>query len=309
MITPFFFIIQPFVNIFTKTQVYILRPYHFTHFHRQCILEKIIYGRKDLQVNNEVCYEKILNFAVHTGELMLKSGAETYRVEDTITRILESHHFHAVDTFVIPTGIMVTIEEESFSLSTKVVRVKNRSTRLDRIEKLNQLSRDYVSGHITLDEAYKLLDEIKNCASYKPSTIILWIGISCSFFAVMFNGNWLEFILSFFIGLAVGLLQYRLSQKQIVNFFILFICSLFLGFAVMLCRYIFGSQLHIDPIVIGCIMPLLPGVAFTTAVRDAIGDELLSGICRGVEALLMAIALAAGIGISLSLSYYLGGLL
>ena len=47
-------------------------------------------------MQTEMNYEKILNFAVHTGELMLKSGAETYRVEDTITRILESHHFHSV---------------------------------------------------------------------------------------------------------------------------------------------------------------------------------------------------------------------
>lgn len=265
--------------------------------------------RKDLPLETDLFYEKILNFAVHTGELMLKSGAETYRVEDTITRILESHHFRSVDTFVIPTGIMVTIEDEAFGLTTKVVRVKNRSTRLDRIEKLNQLSRDYVGKRVTLEDGYHILDEISQSASYSPQTIILWIGISCSFFAIMFNGTLPEFILSFFIGLGVGFLQYRLGQKQIVNFFILFISSLFLGFSVMICSALFRHAINIEPIIIGCIMPLLPGVAFTTAVRDAIGDELLSGICRAVEALLIAIALAAGIGVSLSISYYIGGLL
>lgn len=260
-------------------------------------------------MQTEMNCEKILNFAVHTGELMLKSGAETYRVEDTITRILESHHFHSVDTFVIPTGIMVTIEGENLSLSTKVVRVKNRSTRLDHVERLNQLSRDYVGGLITLNEGYTRLREIEQSSSYRPLTVIFWIGISCSFFAIMFNAGFLEFILSFFIGLGVGLLQYRLGKKQIINFFVLFICSLFLGFSVMLCYFIFPHTLEIEPIVIGCIMPLLPGVAFTTAVRDAISDELISGIARGVEAILMAVALAAGIGISFSISYWLGGLL
>jgi len=260
-------------------------------------------------VETTVCNEKILNFAVHIGELMLKSGAETYRVEDTITRILKKHDFRSVNTFVVPTGIMVTVESEAYALSTKVVRVKNRSTRLERIEKLNQLSRDYVSGLLSLDEGIIKLYEINHSSSYKPHTIILWIGISCSFFSIMFNARPIEFILSFFIGLGVGFLQYRLTEKQIVNFFVLFICSLSLGFAVMICHTLFDKGIHIEPIMIGCIMPLLPGVAFTTAIRDAISDELLSGISRGVEALLMAIALAAGMGISLSISYVIGGLL
>lgn len=250
--------------------------------------------------------EKILNFAVYTGELMLKSGAETYRVEDTITRILNVHSFHTVDTFVIPTGIMVTIERDCLSHSTKVVRVKNRRTRLDRVEQLNQLSRDYVSHQISLDDACERLHSISNSPGYHPHTVILWIGISCAFFAVMFQASWFEFILSFFIGLGVGFLQDELGRKQIINFFALFICSLFLGFTVMLCRFIFKDAVNIEPIIIGCIMPLLPGVAFTTAVRDAIGDELISGIARGVEALIIAIALAAGIGISLSVSHSLG---
>ncbi len=98
-------------------------------------------------------HERILNFAVSTGEFMLKSGAETYRVEDTITRILEVHKYKTIDTFVIPTGIMVTINDDSFAMVTKVVRVKNRSTRLDRIESLNQLSRDYVDGKLDVYEA------------------------------------------------------------------------------------------------------------------------------------------------------------
>lgn len=254
-------------------------------------------------------YEKILNFAVHIGELMLRSGAETYRVEDTITRILEHHHFQSVDTFAIPTGIMVTIEGKTFTLTTKVVRVKNRSTRLDRVERLNQLSRDYVGGLISLDDGYEELVNIEQMTGYTPFTVILWIGISCSFFAVMFNANLLEFILSFFVGVGVGFLHYRLGNKQIVNFFVLFLCSLFLGFSVMFCHFIFKENIKIEPIMIGCIMPLLPGVAFTTAVRDAISDELISGIARGCEALLMAVALAAGIGVSFSISYWLGGLL
>lgn len=254
-------------------------------------------------------HKRILNFAVHTGELMLKSGAETYRVEDTITRILSASQFKTIDTFVIPTGIMVTVNDDSFCMATQIARVKNRSNRLDRIELINQLSRDYVDGHINLETAEKSLDELAHLSSYKPATVVIWVGISCAFFSIMFKANVLDFFITFFIGLWVGLLQYRLAKKQIVNFFIIFICSLFIGFSVSIFSYIFKHAMNIEPIVIGCIMPLLPGVAFTTAVRDAIGDELISGIARGVEALLIAIAIASGIGVSLSIGYWIGGVL
>jgi uncharacterized membrane protein YjjP (DUF1212 family) len=254
-------------------------------------------------------HEQILNFAVKAGELMLKSGAETYRVEDTITRILQANPYEHIDTFVIPTGIIVTVQDDNLSLYTKVARVKNRSTRLDRIELINQLSRDYVLGNISFDQAVKQLEEISHLTTYSPQVIIFGIGISCSFFSVMFNGNLLDFFLTFPLGLLVGYIQYILGKKNIVNYFVLFICSLLIGTGVMIYYYIFREKIQIEPIVIGCIMPLVPGVAFTNAVRDVIGDELLSGISRATEALLMAVSLAAGIGISLSIGFKLGGLL
>ncbi len=254
-------------------------------------------------------HEEILNFAIKAGELMLKSGAETYRVEDTITRILNSHHYHSVDTFVIPTGIIVTIDDPHFSMCTKVSRVKNRSIRLDRIERINQLSRDYVLGIVSFDEALSQLSEIENMTTYSPLTVIIWLGVSSSFFSVMFKGNLLDFILAFPIGALVGTIHYHLKKKYIISYFVLFICSLFIGFSTITLYYLSGSRITIEPIIIGCIIPLLPGVAFTNAVRDAIGDELLSGISRGIEALLIAICLAAGIGISLSIGFTIGGLI
>ena len=125
----------------------------------------------------------------------------------------------------------------------------------------------------------------------------------------MFNGNLLGFLLCFLIGCGVGFLNHILSRKQITGFFVTFLCALFIGFSVSVMQLIFKERVMLEPTVIGCIVPLLPGVAFTTAVRDAIGDELISGITRAVEALLIAVAIASGVGISLGMSYWIGGLL
>lgn len=260
-------------------------------------------------MNNNYNHEDILTFAVHVGEIMLKSGAETYRVEDTIIRILASHNFKKVDTFVTPTGITTTIRGDSFPLCTTVCRVKNRSTRLDKIENINQLSRDYVMGNLTLDEAILLLDQIDQSPPYSPKTIIIITGICAAFFSVMFDGGFIEFGLTFATGIIAALLQFHLRRKEIVNYFVLFLISMFIGFVAVACSSLFKGTINVESIVIGGIMPLVPGVAFTNAVRDTIGDELLSGMSRGVEALFIAIAIAAGVGVSMSIGLYLGGML
>ena len=53
-------------------------------------------------------------------------------------------------------------------------------------------------------------------------------------------------------------------------------------------------------------MPLLPGLAMTNAIRDTIRGDLLSGIARATEALLIASSLAAGAGAIIYTAYTLG---
>lgn len=262
-------------------------------------------------MKDQATHEIVLNFACDVGELMLRSGAEISRVEDTISRILLSHNYHKVDAFVIPTGIMVTIEDSSFPMCTKVSRVKNRSTRLDRVELLNQLSRDYVQKKITLTDALSRLEEIKNVISYSPLTLFIATGLSASFLSLTYKGHLIDFLLAFTMGALIGYFRHHLSKKYPVNYFVLFICAFLAGLSVSLLSiflsdvFLLGDILNTDTIITCIITPLLPGVAFTNSVRDAIGDELLSGISRAVEAILIAVFIAAGIGISLGISFYI----
>ncbi|MGL4344535.1 MAG: threonine/serine ThrE exporter family protein [Cellulosilyticaceae bacterium] len=258
-------------------------------------------------MNEQYTHEDILSFTVNVGEIMLKSGAETYRVEDTMMRILVSHHYEKVDAFVTPTGIMVSIQGKNLPLTSIVCRVKNRSTRFDKIEHINQLSRDYVAGNLSFLEAKSRLQTIDTTPPYS-NTMRVWItGLSSAFFSLMFQGNVLDFFICLGIGVSVALIQQKLKEKEIVNYFILFLCAMFIGLVVVFSNHLMPHAINTEAMVIGGIMPLVPGVAFTNAVRDTIGDELLSGISRGIEALFIAISIAAGIGVSMSIGLFLGG--
>jgi len=46
---------------------------------------------------------------------------------------------------------------------------------------------------------------------------------------------------------------------------------------------------------IGAVMPFVPGVHITNSIRDILAGHLLSGISRGVEALLTACMIGFGV--------------
>lgn len=257
---------------------------------------------------NELKSKQVLHFAVRAGEIMLKSGAETYRVEDTISRILRSNGFYTVETFVIPTCIIATIDHDNIELTTYVKRVKNRSTRLDKIALINTLSRQYVDAKVSTTDALTEVEKIDVKPSYTSRTIVAATGVSSGFFSLMFGGNHIDFIPALLIGFTIALVKIWLDKRQVTSYLIYFLSGFTIGISVVLTDWLISS-LNVDAVVIGSIMPLVPGVAFTNAIRDMIGDELISGLSRGAEALFVAVCIAAGVGISMNLFSSIGGFL
>ncbi|MBP6492359.1 MAG: threonine/serine exporter family protein, partial [Clostridia bacterium] len=66
-----------------------------------------------------------------------------------------------------------------------------------------------------------------------------------------------------------------------------------------------GSNL--GSIIIGSIMIFLPGVALTNAIRDTLAGDMLSGVSKGMEAVVIAISLASGVGAAIKIWTLLGG--
>ena len=64
----------------------------------------------------------------------------------------------------------------------------------------------------------------------------------------------------------------------------------------------------VNATIIGGIMPLLSGLLVTNAVRDTMYGDLISGMTRALEALLLAAFTALGVYVGLSLAAMMGGL-
>lgn len=248
---------------------------------------------------------RIIHVAAEAGRIILQSGGETYRVEETITRICSAFNLKNADSFVTPTGIIVSADDENKMTISLVKRIRYRTVDLEKMSSVNQLSRSIKNNNLSVDFVESELLRIDKIQKYNGKTVVICSCFGAAFFTLLFGGNLRDFSAAFFIGGIIKCVTILLSNVKINDFFINIVGgSLGSLLAINLVRFNFGS--HVDKITIGAIMLLVPGLAITNAIKDTISGDLVAGISRAVEAFLIAIAIAIGSGTVLKLWLILG---
>ena len=254
--------------------------------------------------------KNILRLAVHAGEIMMKSGAEIYRVEETITRICKACDVDNVEVFAMPSGIFVTLDNDvqGDSVSTYVRRIQSAETDLNKISLVNQFSREFTTTDLTIEEGMLRLEEIDRQKKYHLGLRVLAASLCAASFAMIFGGGSVDFCIAFFTGMFSYILS-RLLDKYDINFFIRgFCCCALAAFIALIMSAIIPAASYY-PIISGTIMLFVPGVAITNSIRDFLSGDMLSGLTRMVEAILTAVSLAAGAGIIIKLWTMIGGVI
>ncbi len=251
----------------------------------------------------------ILHLAVRAGEIMMKSGAEIYRVEDTIVRICKACGIDNVEVFAMPTGIFVTLDNDlsNDSVSTYIRRIRSGETDLHKISLVNQFSREFTTTDLSIEAGMQRLDEIERGRRYHFTVRVIGAAVVAACFAVMFGGNAIDFGCAFITG-TISYTLSRFLEKYEINFFIrgMCCCALAAFIALTIAASLKGASY--GPIISGTIMLFVPGVAITNSIRDFLSGDMLAGLTRMVEAILTAVSLAAGAGLIIKLWTMIGGL-
>ncbi len=257
-----------------------------------------------------VVTKEVLTLAVEIGDALLRNGAEVYRVEDTVLHILEAYGIKDCDVYVLSNGIFASANENKDDACSMIRHVPLGTTHLGRIAALNQLSREICSHECSLIESWDRLDACKSIP-FNPNYVqFFFCGLGSACFCYLFGGGILDAVCAFFAG---ALLKIFLcfSDKQLESKFITNI----LGSAIvtLLSLLALGTGLPVmqDKIVIGAIMPLVPGIALTTSIRDLFNGDYLSGAIHLMDAILTAFCIAVGVGSVITLYQLItgGGLL
>ena len=256
-------------------------------------------------------YSRALDVAIRAGGLLLESGAEIRRVEDTVIRIASHFGMNVKTTIYSLTSalfISAEIPEKALSFS-RVLQVPMKRMRLNHLIHLNQFSRDLSEGRYTLEEAEA---EIEGIATEKdpPYLIRIIAALIASFcFSLMFGGSLLEGAVAGLAGVLAFLFVSgpgaRIS-KLIANFTGGAIFSLF---AILVPMVFPALGLRSVYIMLGAMMPLVPGVSFMNSFRDFANGDYLSGTIRLLDAILIGTCLASGAAIVWRLIEFTGGLI
>ena len=252
-------------------------------------------------------YKKLFKFAMLSGEIMLKNGAETYRVEDTINRILATSNFQVVESFVTPTGIFATLDDPTIDLISYIKRVDTRTINLMKIELANGVSRKYCASELSLDNAYNLMEDVGNKPPYSNIINSISTCFVAGFFTIMFEGSIFDMLSSLIIGFCLSIVINSFSRFNTTRFFINIIGGSIISILALVFTILIPIGTDINLIIIGSIMPLVPGVAITNGIRDTIEGNLVSGLSRIIEAIFLAASIAIGVGAILKIYYLVSG--
>ncbi|GAK04888.1 hypothetical protein JCM19037_3343 [Geomicrobium sp. JCM 19037] len=245
--------------------------------------------------------DRLIELCLTAGKLMLMYGAETYRVEDTMKRMAVAGGMRDVNSFVTTTGIFLSGMLDDDDDVMQMIRIVDRFQDLSKVTEVNHLSREFVSGSMTIQEARAELKRIeKQPMNYPLWLIYLASAVGGGAFSYLIGNSMFDMLPASIGGLvstlALVLFQHYLQAK----FFSEYLAAFFGGItALILVHSGFGTNL--DQIIIGSVIPLVPGVPLTNSVRDLMAGDLISGLARGAEAALTSLSIAAGVATAVSL--------
>lgn len=235
-------------------------------------------------------------------QMVLENGGETYRVEETAMRMAGGLGLSDVNVVAFPTSIFVNVDGRS-----RIRRITRRGTNTARLARVNDVSRRVEHGELTPDEAEAALEAIAADPGWHQATLIIAYGVSAASFSLLFGGSLGTVLIALLAGMLIQAIQPLFAHMAmgtlLFNFCGGFIGALLCQLASLPVRY--GD---VNAAIIGAIMPLLTGLLMTTAVRDTMYGDLISGIARAVEALLLAACVALGVFVGLKTAAMLGGL-
>ena len=236
--------------------------------------------------------QKILDLAYEAGSILLENGAEISRVEETMRRIASHYGVEDEDFFVLSNGIIAT--DKNYARS-KFIPIKGAS--LDKVVAVNQLSREVEQGEYSLEQLEDRLKQIRAMKAKPAWEQILASALGSAAFCIIFGGGFMDCLASFIAGLVLWVFMLFVASKRLSRI-VGNVMGGLIATSICFTLYRIGLGNHLSNMIIGAIIPLIPGVAFTNGIRDMANEDYIAGVTRLLDAMLTFFCIALGVALA-----------
>lgn len=250
-------------------------------------------------------YRLLMDTAILAGEIIMESGGEAYRTEETVSRMLNTSHSKHVEVVVQGTSIVATVSNPYRDAITVTRRVRRKGTNLNRIARVNDISRELCAEKITLEEAFHQLKELRTKTQYSEIIRFFATMVAAMGFTYTFGGRGLDLVYALICGAAVYLVRFFNYSIKTASFITEMLASFTISAVAIILFHLHPAQ-NMDVVIIGALMLLVPGLAITNSARDILVGDYVSGSARVVEAVVISLSIALGTGLVLIVEHLIG---
>ena len=251
----------------------------------------------------EMDYGRLMDLVSELGYRLLCAGAEIYRAEESVQRLLRAYGVTTGEVFAIPNCLIVSLTTVEGQPMTRVRRVGPHGTDIAQLEAYNALCRAVCENPPSFAAFEGRMSAIaEKRRTFSTPVLLLAHFVGGGAYALFYGGGLRDGICGGISCVAAGLCLMAMGKVGGSNQFIRTLVS---GAALALCAlvlYQLGLCGNLDMVIIGALMVLVPGIVFTNAIRNVMVGDLTSGVNKFVEALLIGASIALGTGFVLGLS-------
>jgi len=232
------------------------------------------------------------------GTLLMSAGANSRRIRTTVERISEAFGVNT-DLLITHRALMLTVndDDEAQHLSS-LKRTSPHGVNFKLVSGISRMSWHVHEENWSLEQINLELDRLVALPHYPRIIILLMVSLAGASFCYLFGGNWMDMLVAFgatFAGLFI-------KQETAKRDFNPYLCVFFASFTAALFAIVFVRYGNISEHALATsVLFLVPGVPLINSFSDLIDGNIMNGIVRSLNGLMISFAIALGLLLAMQL--------
>ncbi len=228
------------------------------------------------------------------GAVLMSSGASSGRIRITINRIAEAFGYNA-DLLITHRALMISVsDEDQNEFFSSLKRTSPHGVNFTLVSGISKMSWKIVDQKWTVSQIRKDLERMKALPHYPRMVVLLLVSLAGASFCRLFGGGLTEMLVTFVATFAGLFIRQEALKKEFNPYLCVFfgslVASLISGLSV---KYQIGQTP--EHAFATSVLFLIPGVPLINSFTDLMDGNIMNGIVRGINGLMIAFAIALGL--------------